>query len=114
MDEEHQNPPRIARHAIWLHFFEVRDDSEPIPVKPGGHFDHVEPARVANERALAPFVRDEFLLPTKIRHEQCKCRVERVGNGQVNDCVQKSSWWAPHQTRMNPGLATRCIRVISP
>jgi hypothetical protein len=25
-------------------------------VKPGGHFDHVEPARVANERALAPFV----------------------------------------------------------
>jgi hypothetical protein len=70
-DEEHQNPPRIVWHAIWLRFFEVRDDSEPMPVKPGSHFDHVEPARVAIERALAPFVRDEVLLPTKIRHEQC-------------------------------------------
>jgi hypothetical protein len=82
MDEEHQNPPRIVRHAIWLRFFEVRDDSEPMPGKPGGHLDHVDPARVSNERALAPSS-DEVLLPTKIRHEQCKCRVERVGNGQV-------------------------------
>jgi hypothetical protein len=75
MDEEHQNPPRIVWHAIWLLFFEVRDDSEPMPVKPGGHFDQVEPARVENERAMDPFVRDEVLLPTRIRHEQCKCRV---------------------------------------
>ncbi len=56
MDEEHQNTPRIVRHAIWLLFLEVRDDSKPMLVKPGGHFDHVEPACVANERALAPFV----------------------------------------------------------
>jgi hypothetical protein len=56
MDEEHQNPPRIIRQAIWLLSFEVRDDSEPMPVKTGGHFNHIEPARVANERALAPFV----------------------------------------------------------
>jgi hypothetical protein len=82
MDEEHQNPPRIVRLAIWLRFFEVRDDSEPMPVKPGGHFDHVEPARAANERTLAPFVRDEVQLPTKIRHERCKCRGEHLGNGQ--------------------------------
>jgi hypothetical protein len=43
-------------------FFEVRDDSEAMPVKLVGHFEHVEPARVANERTLAPFVRDEVLL----------------------------------------------------
>ncbi len=52
-------------------------------VKPSGHFDHVEPARVANERALALFVWDEVLLPTKICYKQCKCWVERVRNGQV-------------------------------
>ncbi len=83
MDEEHQNPPRIVWHAIWLLFLEVRDDSKPMLVKLGGHFDHVEPTRVANERALVPFVRDEVLLPTKICYKQCKCRVERVGNGQI-------------------------------
>jgi hypothetical protein len=82
-NEDHQNPPRIVRHAIWLLFFEVRDDSEPMPFKSGRHFDHVDPARIASDRALAPFVRHEDLLPTKIRHEQCKCRVERVGNCQV-------------------------------
>jgi hypothetical protein len=79
---------------IWLILFEVRGDSEPMPVKPGGHFDHAEPARVASERALAPFVRDEVMLPRKMRHEQCKCPVERVGNGQVDHCVHQSSWWA--------------------
>lgn len=29
--------------------------------KPGGHLNYVKPARVANERAPAPFVRDEVL-----------------------------------------------------
>jgi len=73
MDKEHQNPPRIVRHAIWLLFLKVCNDSELMLVKLGGHFDHVEPARVVNERALALFVRDEILLPTKICYEQCKC-----------------------------------------
>jgi hypothetical protein len=104
MDEEHQNPQRIARHAIWLHFFEVRADSEPMPVKPGGHFDHVEPARVANERALAPLVGDEVLFPTKIRHEQCKSRVERVGNGQVKRLHTQVELVGPAPDAHEPGL----------
>ena len=68
-----QNPPPTRsgmRDGILL--FEVSDDSEPMLVKPGGHFNHVEPAGVANEMAQAPFVRDEFLLPTKIRYHRCK------------------------------------------
>ena len=71
MDDEQQNPPQIVWHASWLLIFKVRNASEPMLLKPGGHFDHVEPAGVANERALAPFVRDEFLLPTKIRYHRC-------------------------------------------
>jgi hypothetical protein len=104
VDEEHQNPPRIFRHTIWLLFFEVRDDSEQIPVKPGGHFNHVEPARVANERVLAPFVRDEVLLRTKLRHEQCKCRVERVGNGQVKRVHTQVELVDPAPDAHEPGL----------
>jgi hypothetical protein len=104
MDEEHQNPPRIVWHAIRLLFFEVRDDSEPMPVKPGGHFDHVEPARVEKERALAPFVRDEVLLPTTIRHEQCKCRVVRVGNGQVKRLHTKVELVGLARDAHEPGL----------
>jgi hypothetical protein len=103
-DEEHQNPPRIVRHAIWLLFFEVRDCSKPMPVKAGGLFDHVEPARVANERALAPFVQDDVLLPTKIRQEQCKCRVERVGNGQVERLHTQVEFVGPAPEAHEPGL----------
>jgi hypothetical protein len=104
MDEEHRNPPRIVRHATWLPFFEVRDDSEPMPVKPGGHFDHVEAVRVENERALAPLVRDEVLLPTKIRHEQRKCRVERVRNGQVKRLHTQVQLVGPAPDVHEPGL----------
>ena len=68
MDNKQQNPPRLVWHEIWLLLFKVRDDSEPMLVKPGGHFDHVDPEGVANERGLDPFVRDEFLLTTKIRY----------------------------------------------
>ncbi|CAK9257996.1 unnamed protein product [Sphagnum jensenii] len=73
-------------------------------VKPGGHFDHVEPTRVANERALAPFVRDEVLLPTKIRYEQCKCRVERVGNGQIKQLHTQVELVGPAPDAHEPGF----------
>ena len=56
MDNEQQNPSRLVWHASWLLIFEVRENSEPMVVKPGGHFNHVEPASVANERALDLFV----------------------------------------------------------
>ena len=72
MDDEQQNPPRLVMHTIWILIFEICDDSEPMLVKPGGRFNHVEPAGVSNERALALFVRDEFMLPTKIRYHRCK------------------------------------------
>ena len=72
MDDGQQNPPRLLWHTSWLLLLEVRDVSEPMLVKPGGHFNYVDPAGVANERAMSPFVRDEFLLPTKIRYHQCK------------------------------------------
>ncbi len=104
MDEEHQNPPRIIRHAIWLLLLKVRDDSEPMLIEPGGHFDHAEPVRVANERALALFVRDEVLLPTKIRYEQCKCQVERVGNGQVKRLHTQVELVGPAPDAHEPGL----------
>ncbi len=104
MDEEHQNPPQIVQHAIWLLFLEVRDDSEPMLVKPSGHFDHVEPARVTNERALASFVRDEVLLPTKIHYEQCKCRVEHVENGQVKRLHTQVELVGPALDTHEPGL----------
>ncbi|CAK9211024.1 unnamed protein product [Sphagnum troendelagicum] len=110
MDKEHQNPPRIVWHAIWLLFLEVRDDSEPMLVKPGGHFDHVEPTRVANERALAPFVRDEVLLPTKIRYEQCKYRVERVGNGQIKRLHTQVELVGPAPDAHEPGFGYAMYR----
>jgi hypothetical protein len=75
-----------------------------MPVKPGGHFDHVERARVANERALTPFVRDEVLLPTKIRHEQCKMSVECVGNGQVKRLHTQVELVGPGSDAHEPGL----------
>jgi hypothetical protein len=89
-----------------------------MPVKPGGHFDHGEPARVANERALAPFVRDEVLLPTKIRHEQCKCRVERVGNGQVKRLHTQVELAGPAPDAHEPGICyamySRDYALMSP
>ena len=48
MDDEQQNPPRLVWHEIWILLIEVRDNSETMIVKPGGHFNHVEPAGVAN------------------------------------------------------------------
>jgi len=118
MDEEHQNPPRIVRHAIWLLFLEVHNDSEPMLVKPGGHFDHVEPARVANERALAPFVRNGVLLPTKIRYEQCKCRVERVRNGQIKWLHTQVELVGPapdaHEPRLGYTMYPRDYALMSP
>ena len=72
IDNQQQNPPRLVFHTSWLLLFKVRNDNKPMIVKPGGHFNHVEPVGVANERALAPFVRDEFLMPTKIRYHRCK------------------------------------------
>ncbi len=87
-------------------------------VKPGGHFDHVEPARVANERALAPFVQDEVLLPTKIRYEQCKCRVERVGNGQVKRLHTQVELVGPaldaHELRLGYVMYPRDYALMSP
>ena len=68
MEDEQYNPPQIVWHASWILLFEVRDDSEPMLVKPGGHFNHVEPAGVTNKMAIAPFIRNEFLLLTKIRY----------------------------------------------
>ncbi|CAM6014691.1 unnamed protein product [Sphagnum balticum] len=73
-------------------------------VKPSGHFDHVEPVCVTNEKALALFVRDEVLLPTKIRYEQCKCRVERVGNGQVKRLHTLVELVGPAPNAHEPGL----------
>ena len=52
-------------------------------VKSGGHLYHIDPARVTNERALYPFVRDEVFLPTEIWYNQCKRRVKCVRDGQV-------------------------------
>ena len=72
MDDKQQNPPQLVWHASWLLLLKVRKYIEVMLVKPGGHFNHIEPADVANERALAPFARDEFLLPTKIRYDRCK------------------------------------------
>ena len=72
MYDKQYNPPQLVQHASWILLLEVRDDSEPMLVKPGGHFDHVDPEGVANERGLDPFVRDEFLLTTKIRYNRCK------------------------------------------
>jgi hypothetical protein len=83
-------------------------------VKPGGHFDHVEPARVANERALAPLVQDEILLLTKIHYEQCKCQVERVENGQVKRLHTQIELVGPALDAHEPELGTRCICVITP
>jgi hypothetical protein len=108
MDEEHQNPPRIVQHEIWLLFLKVCDDSEPMLVKPGGHFDHVERMHVANEKALAPFVQDEVLLPMKIRYEQCKCRVEGVGNGQVKRLHTQVELVGPAPNAHDPG---RCYAM---
>ena len=67
MDNEHQNPPQNFRHASWLLILKVCGYIDPMLVKTCGHLYHVDPACVANERALAPFVRDKVLLPTKIR-----------------------------------------------
>jgi hypothetical protein len=53
---------------------------------------------------MAPFVRDEVLLPTKIRHEQCKCRVERVGNGQVKRRHTKVELVGPAPDANEPGI----------
>jgi hypothetical protein len=75
-----------------------------MPVEPGGHFDHDRPARVANERALAPFDRDEGLLPTKIRHKLCKCRVERVGNDRVKQLGTHVELVGPAPDGHEPGL----------
>ena len=56
MDDEQQKPPRLFWHASWLLLLGVPDNSEPMIFKPGDHLNHVEPAGVANERTLAPFV----------------------------------------------------------
>ena len=55
MDKDQQNPPRLVWNASCILLLKVRDNSEPVLVKPGGHFNHVEPEGVANERALALF-----------------------------------------------------------
>ena len=70
MDDEQQNPPRTVRHASWILLLKVRDNSDPMIVKTCGNLNHVEPSGVANEITLAPFVRDEFLLPKKIRYQE--------------------------------------------
>ena len=48
MDDEQRNPPLFVWHASWLLLFEVSDDSEPMLVKPGGRFNRVKPAGIAN------------------------------------------------------------------
>ena len=48
MDDEQQNPPRLDWNASWILLLEVRDYSDPMLVKPGGHFNNVEPVGVAN------------------------------------------------------------------
>ena len=83
MDNEQHNPPQIVWHAIWLLPTKVCADIDPMLVKPVGHINHVQSASVANERALAPFVRDEVLLPKKIRYKWCKHRVKRVRDVQL-------------------------------
>ena len=65
-------PPQLVWNASLLLILKVFNDRKPMLVKTGGHFNHVESAGVANERALAPFIRDEFLLPTKIRYNRYK------------------------------------------
>ena len=83
MDYKQQNPPQLGWHASWLLILKVRDKSEPMLVKPGGRLNHVDPAGVTNERAMALFIRDEFLLPKKIRYHRCKGWVKLVRDGQV-------------------------------
>ena len=72
MDGEQQNTPRLVWYASWLLILELRGNSKTMLVKPGGHFKHVEPEGVTNQRELATFFREEFMLPTKICYDRCK------------------------------------------
>ena len=55
IDDKQHNPPRLVLHSSWILLLEVCNNSEPMLVKPGGNFNRVEPAGVANDRSLAPF-----------------------------------------------------------
>ena len=83
MDKTQYNPPWIVLHESWILHLKVRTDRDPMLFKPGGQINHVHPASVANERALASFVRDEVLTKTKIRYERFKNWVKLVRDGQV-------------------------------
>ena len=72
MNSDQKNPPKIVRNASWLLHIKVSTYIEPMLVKPCVNLNHVQPASVVNEKAMALFVRDEVLLLRKIRHEQCK------------------------------------------
>lgn len=47
-------------------------------VKPRSNLNHVEPARVENDRGLASLVRVEVLLPLKVCYNCYKFRIELV------------------------------------
>ena len=66
MDSDQYNQLRIVRNAIWLLHLEVHADNKKMIVKPGGQLNHGKPVSVANERALARFIPENFLLPKKI------------------------------------------------
>lgn len=78
IDDEQCNLPQLVRHASWRFLLKVCGESLPMIVKPGGHLNHVKPAGVANERALAPLIRDEVLFLVRIRRDQYKFRVKLV------------------------------------
>ena len=48
MDNEQHNTPRLVCHTSWILLLGVRSNSGPMLVKPGGHFNYVEPAGVVN------------------------------------------------------------------
>jgi hypothetical protein len=88
-------------------FFEVREDSEPTASR--CRSNQVVPLTMLSQRVLQMRGRwlrssDEVLLPTKIRHEQCKCRVERVGNGQVKRLHTQVELVGPVPDAHEPGL----------
>lgn len=83
MDVEQPNPPGLLRLASWLLLFEVRGESHSTFLKRGGHLNHLKPARVANMRELYPFTRSKAPLLVKIWYDQCKLRIELVGEYQV-------------------------------
>ena len=76
MDGDQHNQLRTFRNAIWLLHLEVYADNEKMIAKPGGQLNHGKSVSVANERSLAPFVPENFLLPKKIQYERCKHRVK--------------------------------------